>query len=330
MGEFQQNFKPTNSGNIAQTGVLLGLMALLSLIGSFFPLLGGIAMFVQPAILYLIAERSGYRITVFAVFGLMMLVVAILGVYQGIQVVLLDVLPGLGFVLFVRLGNSAGQVIFRSSICYFIGALVAIYLSFKFLNISLAPEALELKAIEMMNNPFWLRFYSQEALDAQKKGIPATIEVIYGLVLVGILMGTVIVAALTYKVTQYISLRFIKKELPKISVFSEWDFPRWTGMQIVIVLICNIFISKQNLILPLWLTNAFIFFQFSGIYLMLIQGFAVSKFLIEKHQMKPIFFYLLIVVSFALPIILTTIIFLGVADLFLNYRRLLRENKKTP
>ena len=330
MGEFQENRRFHTSHDVARTGVLLGLMIVLVLMGIFFPIIGGLALLIQPSILYLIAERSGLKTAVLSTAGVILLTVFLIGPFEALKVSFLDILPSLVFVILLSRYISVGWIIFGTTIGYFFGLAIVVYLGSQFMEVSLSPQDLMAQTVAMLDSSFWSSMMSPEQIKLTREQLPMVINLIYGIGAFMLLTASTFSAYITYRITQYIARRFTKKELAPFPNFVSWDFPLWMGFPAIIVYVCSIYIGLRGLILPSWLANVLIFFQYSSSYLMLFQGLAVAKFLLEKYQKKQIFFYLLILFSFIIPIIMTTLVFIGVADLFLNYRRLLRENKKTP
>lgn len=328
MEEFQDNHRLHSSHDVARTGVLLGLMIVLVLMGIFFPIIGGLALLIQPSILYLIAERSGLRTAVLSTVGVILLTIFLIGPFEALKASFLDILPSLVFVILMSRYISVGWVIFGTTIGYFLGLVIVVYLGSQFMGMSLSPQDLMAQTVAMLDSSLWSSMMSTEQIKLTREQLPMVINLIYGIGAFMLLAAGTFSAYITYRITQYIARRFTKKELAPFPPFSLWDFPLWMGFPAIIVYICSIYIGLRGLILPSWLANVLIFFQYSSGFLMLFQGLAVSKFLLEKYQKKPIYFYLLILFSFIIPIIMTTLVFIGVVDLFLNYRRLPRKNKK--
>ena len=106
MGEFQENRRFHSNHDVARTGVLLGLMMVLVLMGIFFPIIGGLALLIQPSILYLIAERSGLKTAVLSTAGVILLTVFLIGPFEALKASFLDILPSLVFVILFIVGTK--------------------------------------------------------------------------------------------------------------------------------------------------------------------------------------------------------------------------------
>ena len=164
--------------------------------------------------------------------------------------------------------------------------------------------------------------FSTEQLAELEALIPLMVQMAYGMMGVLFTLTSGLSAFVNYKITSYFSRRFLGEGLEPLPPFSRWDIPRWLGMPLGIVLICAFYVSYRNLILPFWLLNIGVFVFYVSGFLMLIQGLAVVKFLLERSQMSRLIFPFLVVALFFIPFISLTLVFVGLADLFLDYRRI--------
>lgn len=324
MVNFRESPNQGRTHRLVETGVLLGLTMVLILLSILFPIVGGFAMFVQPSILYLIITRSGLRWAIMVTIASIILAVILAGPIKAINVALMELLPALGFSLFLHYRLRIGWILFGTTLSYFSGLICWLVVSMLFFGISLSPEALEAQMHASIHTGFFAQISTPDKIREMQEMIPMMIRLVYGILAVGFLFLSAASAAVNYKITQYFSRRFAKIELPGFPPFSNWDFPKWMGMPVLIVAICNIYLQYRGLILPDWLSNVFFFFLYVSGLMMIFQGFAVLKSMLDRYQAPRMLFYLFVGMLFVFPAIGTITMFIGVADLFLNYRRLPR------
>lgn len=324
MVNFQESPNQGRTHRLVETGVLLGLTMVLILLSILFPIIGGFAMFVQPSILYLIITRSGLRWAIMVTIAAIMLALILAGPIKAISVALMELLPALGFTLFLHYKLRVGWILFGTTLSYFSGLICWLVISMVFFGVSLTPDALEAQMNASIHTGFFAQISTPDKIQEMQEMIPVMIRLIYGTLAVGFLFLSAASAVVNYKITQYFSRRFAKIVLPNFPPFSDWDFPKWMGMPVVIVFVCNIYLQYRGLVLPDWLSNVFFFFLYASGMMMILQGFAVLKHMLNRYQAPKLLFYLFIAMLFMIPAIGTITMFIGVADLFLNYRRLPR------
>lgn len=322
MKDVRNNRSRSGVHRLVETGTLLALLMVLILFSLYVPVFGSLGMFLEPSILYLIIRRSGIKWGVMATIGAIFLASVIVGPVGALNVALMELIPALSFTLFLTIALKPAWVLLATTVTYLTGMIAWVIVGVTFLGISLAPETIEAQLRATMGTGFMFSHFSAEQLAEMEKLIPMMVQLSYGMMGVLFTFASALSAFVNYKITDYFSRRFTGESLKPIPSFSCWDFPRWLGMPLAVVLICSFYVGYRNLVLPFWLMNIGIFIFYVSGFLMLIQGLAVAKFLLNRSRISRFIFPLLVAALFFIPFVSVTLVFVGLADLFLDYRRI--------
>lgn len=330
MEQFQQKMKSNGSSDIARAGVLLGLMVVLVIIALFVPIIGPLGLFVIPTIFYLILKKNGLKMSILSLMSLLVMIGILVGPIEMLTIGLMKIVPAFVMATLLHYRKSAAWAMLNSAIAYFVGIFLALVVSSYMLEFSLTPGVLEKNARDALENPYVMSFmievFGEASYLAGKQNLHLLVNYFYGFLLFGFVSSSIVLSFISYKVMSYLSYRFTKEHIPTFVPFPLWDFPKILGFMLITVLVCSGYLMFKGLIAPPWMSNVFIFMFLMSGYAMLIQGLAVVKYLLDYRGTPPYMFYVLLAATLSLSFVGTTVVFLGLADLFLNYRRLPRKS----
>ena len=325
MVNFQEP-RPNKTRPMVEAGILAALMLILVLLRAMVPVVGNLATLLFPCCLCVIALRSGVRFAVMTVFVTVMLGIVMVGPLMIGVIALLDLAPALVFMGMMVYRKPIGHIFFWPTLTQVVVQVCFMWILVGFFaDISFTPEAIAGQMQQLLENDYIRSTFSSEELEEVHRNIPLALPYIYGTAAAVMFLFFLAGTFVNYKLVSYFTRRFNQTEMPALPPYVLWDFPRWLGMPLVIVFICNAYVQYRGLVVPIWMVNLGMFFLFTSGFFMLFQGFAVMKFLLARHGVPRYVFYVLLVLSSFLSFIGTMAVFIGVIDIFLDYRRIRKK-----
>ena len=349
MRDFQGVPNPSPVHRLVETAVFSALVIILSLLSVLLPVAGDVlGLLVLPTIFYIIFRRSGSKWAILALI-ISTLLSAFVSGPLAIKSFLNQLFPAVIFSFFLIRNYGASWTIFGTTVAYSLGEILWKLIGIWFFKISVSPADLEMQMRSLLANmqlsaDFEMKIHSflakiqvsadleaqllaalrpsADALALAEAMIPMAIKIFYGITVAGIILVSAMSTFIGYKVTKYFVHRLIKVELPDLPSFSVWDFPKWLGVPLAILWVSAWYVGYRELIIPDWMLNIAVFVLYISGTAMLLQGLAVFKYMLRMYRAPQYVFYVLIGISPAIPFILMTAIIMGVADLFVDYRRI--------
>ncbi len=326
MDNFQKMSQRNRTSGMVESSILLAIMMVLIIAGVYLPIIGGFAMLAQPGVLFLIMARQGMRWGVLATVASFMLATILVGPLQALGLFLSSFLPGIIFAWLVYRKYSISWVMLGSTFAFWLGMVAGVALSVLVMGMDISPETIEAQMNGFIAvNPMYANMPPEQLAQA-KALIPLMAQMFLGILGVFLLFISMLMTYLNYWITAYLARRFAQIQLETFPPFYTWTFPKWLGTPFLIVMIAGYYAQFQQLIPPVWMINLGLGICLISGFFMLLQGFAVFRFLFEAYRVPRFIFLILIIATFLLPVISITAIFTGIADLFLDYRKLKKKS----
>lgn len=326
MDKFQKIPQRNRISGMVESSILLAIMMVLIIVGVYLPIIGGFAMLAQPGVLFLIMARQGMRWGVLATVASFMLATILVGPLEAMGLFFSSFLPGIVFAWLVYRKYSIAWVMLGSTLAFWLGMVGGVVLSIFVLGMDISPETIasQMNAFIAVN-PIYANL-SPEQLAQTKALVPLMAQMFLGILGIFLLFIAILMTYLNYRITTYLARRFAQIQLETFPPFYTWTFPKWLGTPFLIVMIAAYYVQFQKLVPPVWMMNIGLGIYLISGFFMLLQGFAVFRFLFEAYRIPRFLFFILIITTFLFPVVSITAIFTGIVDLFLDYRKLKKKS----
>ena len=316
---------PTKS--IVEGAFLSAITALLFLASLYIPLLGTLISFLCPLPIIILCLRHNLKVAILALFVSFFLITLVAGPFQGLIAVLGFGILGIALGVVIKKKMSLLEILLVGSLTSFISKILLMFIGLWLLGVN--PLLLSLEQIDQGINQS-LHFYQNigitpEQLEAYKNSLLQSLELIKIAFPAMLILGSVFDTIINYWVTGKIIKRFGYLLAP-LTPFHQWRVGHsffWSYMLGMILLIIN---TRFNIpaLQRIWVTIQLLF---SIIFL--ITGLAVISYLFDHYKIKKFFFWVTCVLIFIQPFLSLVVTWVGILDVWLDFRKLLFTEKKT-
>ncbi len=314
------NRKKTN--RLTDGALITGIMVIFSLIGTF--VLPIDIIYPLPAII--LAKRHDFKISLMAIISAIAITTMIIGVQAGLYYICLYAPISSVMAFLISKDKKPSFVISAGTITFILSFILIIFLMQLIMGVSFT---------EQMEGVFKETFGLQESIISKfgsiqgdtellKETYNTLIETIFNIIPAMIIISSLALSALNYLISYKFSRR-LKIDIKPLEDFSKFSLPDNFSIGMLIIIVCMLLLRNTNFV------NYDILY-INMVYLLsmvfFIQGLALVRFLFIKYKVSKGIKILVVISFFLIPIVFTIIIFMGVAEILFDFRKLRRRKIK--
>lgn len=316
---------PTKS--IVEGAFLSAITALLFLASLYIPLLGTLISFLCPLPIIILCLRHNVKVALLALFISFFLVTLMAGPFQGLIAVLGFGILGIALGIAIKKKFSVVEILLIGSITSFISKILLMFIGLWLVGVN--PLLLGVEQLDQSINQS-LSFYqnigiSPEQLETFKNSLLQSLELIKIAFPAMLVLASVFDSIINYWVAGKILKRF-GYLLHPFTPFHQWRVGHsffWSYMLGMFLLIIN---ARYNLpVLERVGVNIQILFSI----IFLITGLALVSYIFYYYKIKPFFFWVTCFLIFFQPFLSLAVTWIGILDVWFDFRKLLFPGKKT-
>lgn len=316
-----RNFK---TSSITESAMMAGIMVIIAYLSSFISIL----MFFYPTPAIILGKRNGLKYSVLSLIAADIIIFMLLGVQTGFGFLVLYTPLAIALTYGVCNDQDANKTILFGSAAYMISFVIFIFALDAIMGINFIERIGEMyeQSFEMTKNFFTSmpdnvrNEQMEQTISQMDELMPAVNFLIANIFPAVIVVSSVLTSYINYFVASKFARRFSIdiKEHEGISFFS---FPKNFMVAMAVLLLLSFLLAALNINVEIIQLNLF-FITFMA---MLVQGFAVLKFFIDKGNFgkvgKTIMLVLVVFLSFQFGIFYSI---LGLVDLTFDIRKIKR------
>ena len=313
--------------SIVEGAFLSAITALLFLASLYIPLLGTLISFLCPLPIIILCLRHNLKVATLALFISFFLITLVTGPFQGLIAVLGFGILGIVLGIVIKKKLSILEILLIGSFTSFISKILLMLIGLWLMDVN--PLLLSLEQLDQGINQS-LNFYqnigiSPEQMEAYKNSLMQSLELIKIAFPAMLILGSVFDTIINYWVTGKILKRFGYLLAP-LTPFHQWRVGHsffWSYMLGMFLLIIN---TRYNLpVLQRIGVNIQLLFSI----IFLITGLAVVSYLFQHYKIKMYFFWVSCFLIFVQPFLSLIVTWIGILDVWLDFRKLLFTENKT-
>ncbi len=313
--------------SIVEGAFLSAITALLFLASFYIPLLGTLISFLCPLPIIILCLRHNVKVALLALFISFFLVTLVAGPFQGLIAVLGFGILGITLGIVIKKKLSILEILLIGSFSSFIAKILLMLIGLWLIGIN--PLLLGLEQIDQGISQS-LNFYQNmginpEQLETYKNSLLQSLELIKIAFPAMLILGSVFDTIINYWVTEKI-LKRLGYSIEPFTPFHQWRVGHsffWSYLLGIFLLIIN---TKYNLpVLQRIGLNIQLLFSI----IFLITGLAMIAHLFQYYKIKPFFFWVTCGIVFIQPLLSLLVTWIGILDVWIDFRRLFFTEKRT-
>jgi uncharacterized protein YybS (DUF2232 family) len=310
--------------SLTEAAFFSALTALLCIVGSYIPFLGIIADIAVPVPIIILTMRVGLELGILSTLVAAALVGILVEPYQAIMVILGSGFIGIALGGALREKLSPGKVLFMGSIASLTSKILIILILAWFVKAPIlgTPETMGelLSSVEEMVRSRGFPEEDVEELLTGIKGMISFISLIFPAILA---MASVFDTYINFTLTRFVSKR-LGQEIPGLPPFTEWRVP-WQLTWVYVLSVLTVSAGQSFGIGFLYALGMNIYYI--TVYAFMIAGLAVVAYFLKAWQLPRFFNWLLIFLIFLIPKGVLLVHFLGLFDVWFNFRERFKTKK---
>ncbi len=313
--------------SIVEGAFLSAITALLFLASFYIPLLGTLISFLCPLPIIILCLRHNVKVALLALFISFFLVTLVAGPFQGVIAVLGFGILGITLGIVIKKKLSILEILLIGSFASFIAKILLMLIGLWLIGVN--PLLLGLEQIDQGISQS-LNFYQNmginpEQLETYKNSLLQSLELIKIAFPAMLILGSVFDTIINYWVTEKI-LKRLGYSMEPFTPFHQWRVGHsffWSYLLGIFLLIIN---TKYNLpVLQRIGVNIQLLFSI----IFLITGLAMIAHLFQYYKIKPFFFWVTCGIVFIQPLLSLLVTWIGILDVWIDFRRLFFTEKRT-
>lgn len=313
--------------SIVEGAFLSAITALLFLASFYIPLLGTLISFLCPLPIIILCLRHNVKVALLALFISFFLVTLVTGPFQGLIAVLGFGILGITLGIVIKKKLSILEILLIGSFSSFIAKMLLMLIGLWLIGVN--PLLLGLEQIDQGISQS-LNFYQNmginpEQLETYKNSLLQSLELIKIAFPAMLILGSVFDTIINYWVTEKI-LKRLGYSIEPFTPFHQWRVGHsffWSYLLGIFLLIIN---TKYNLpVLQRIGVNIQLLFSI----IFLITGLAMIAHLFQYYKIKPFFFWVTCGIVFIQPLLSLLVTWIGILDVWIDFRRLFFTEKRT-
>jgi len=310
--------------SMVEGALLAALTVLLSVLGIYLPVLGVFIGFTWPVPITILGLRHGLKWSVLATVVSGIILSMLVTPMQALTLVLGFGLLGIVLGEALKRDLSIGKIIWLGASASLLSKILLFFAATFLLGVNSFTENFTMlqKSMEQA-----LAIYKDMGMDkAQLEMMKESLSNIMDLMKI-IFPALLVIASIIDTFLNYILSQLILKRLgypaKKVPPFSEWRLPRWVVWGFITGII--FLIAGQHYKIE-GLTTIGLNLQYFSSMLFLIQGFSVVTFYLKKYKTNNFLISFILLVLFITPFFVGILVWVGLFDVWFDYRRLSRGN----
>ncbi|MDU5915342.1 MAG: YybS family protein [Negativicoccus succinicivorans] len=304
---------------LTEAGLLVGLTVVLSLVGTYVPILSAVALLLWPVPIAYLGVRYGMRwsllATVATLFILTLLTGPVTAAGIGLTFGAMALTLGEGF----RQKWSAGRILTVATIVFLLGFGIQFLLSFYVMGVNvfaMYEDAMRQSTEQAFRTLEGMGYNSIDLAEAKSQYLAQQAQIRQVAPFIVVSAG-LLLSYLDIIIARAI-LRRLQIDLPKFPPVAEWEMPRAALYLYVFALLLGWFGPQYFPQLPVEVAMNI---QVAAMYLIWLQGIAVVFWWARRHPRLAFMRWVIVVGSFIIPTFLGFLFLIGLIDMGINYRK---------
>lgn len=312
--------KEIKTKSLVEAALLSALVIIMSLLGMYLPVIGTIISLASPVPIVILGLRHGIKWSILSILVVGLLLTFLISPLQSLAVSL-----GFGF-LGITLGETVRRRLSLSLIMVW-GTLASLFsklLLFWAVMLFLGTNSLADNIVmfhKIMEQSIQLYSglgMSSEQIELLKKTMEEMIKLLKIIFPVLLLLVSALDTFFNYLICRYV-LQRLDYDVPAFLPFACWNIPK----SLTVVLLAGILLIMAGNHYDLALLGHIgLNMQYFSMLLFILQGFAVTVYFLKKWSVTKPLRVVILILLFITPLFTEIIVWLGLLDVFFDYRRL--------
>lgn len=312
--------KEIKTKSLVEAALLSALVIIMSLFGMYLPVIGTIISLASPVPIVILGLRHGIKWSVLSVLVVGLSLTLLISPLQSLAVSL-----GFGF-LGVALGEtvrrklSLSRIMVWGTLASLISKLLLLLAVMLFLGTNSLTDNMDMlhKMMEQSIQLYSGLGMSAGQIELLQKTMEEMLRLLKIIFPVLLLLVSVLDTFFNYFICRYV-LKRLDYALPAFLPFACWNIPKSLTVVLLAGLVLIVAGNHYNLAL---LANIGLNMQYFSMLLFLLQGFAVTVYFLKKWRVTKPLRVVILILLFITPLFTEIIVWLGLLDVFFDYRRL--------
>lgn len=318
MKEFYMNDRISGDNHaIVLAGMCTALVAVLSLLGFYMPLLSTVVFLLIPLPIAYLGMKEGVKWSIVVTTGVLVLDSTFFGVVSAAFVCAIFGLLGVTMGICYRFKVSAAKTLIAGAVVVLL-ALVAEGIATLYLlglpSLIFGSEGLSQIRDSMLET--LPSFYSGEALDQAKEKVEFLMDAMEKSVPYTLVAVSFFYSWASMALGSHVFKKMGITDIPHLPPFERWEFPRATLALYLLVLAAQYFFKDQEQV-------SYVAYNLGTLCVSIfwLQGLSVLWWMPHRYPfMKPLRLFIMILSAF-IGVIQMFVVFLGIADMAASYRK---------
>lgn len=316
--------KTYNTRALVESGIMAAILVVTMLISAYIPFISILAYLVLPTPVALVYVRNGIKYALASLICGSLIGLFIMGPLNAIQLIILEFFCGLTLGYCITNNKKASKTIIYSSIAFATIMIIGLFLLtlfvypngfIGFIN-SIVSSFNE--SVNITKNMYMSMGISKEQIE---KAFPSTLlldkDQILWILPGGLIISSLILAVLNYKITSSIFLR-LKVKVDKLKGITSFYIPTLIGAAMIILVCIGLIFKSKNMIVGNYIFNS----TMAVLEILLIINGIAALIYFLRHKLNFSKTFTIISIIFLFLIYNHIYIIIGVAELIVDSRKL--------
>lgn len=310
-------FETGQTNAVVMAGMCTALAVVLSMIGLYIPVFSGIVFLLIPLPIAYLGMKQGVKWSVVVTGGILILDSVFFGIVSAAFLCAIFGVLGVVMGFCYRYKLSAAKTLLLGAVTVLIAligeGLAALYI-LGMPSMLLGGEAMD--SMKGAMTEMLPSFYSGDQLTQAESQVDAMVEAMKKSVPFTLCAAALFYSWASMTLGQVIFRRMGITDIPKLPGLERWEFPRALIFVYVAVLLVQHFLAD-------WETAEYIAYNVGSfcIFAFWLQGVATVWWMPRKYPVMRAFRVVIVVLSLFIGLFQMAVVFLGMADMGLNYRK---------
>lgn len=309
------NFKAGDTNAVVLAGMCTALAVVLSMVGFYVPVISILGLLALPLPIAYLGIREGVKWAVIATSGVMILNSAFFGITMAFYLTVMFGVTGIAMAYGHRKQFSAAKTFAMIVVVMFISLALNALFSVLLMGISWSElNGNMLNQMKDMSKEMATMMYSGDQLDQVTKQTDEMYSIMMKLLPTAIVVSPMVLAWGCMAMEKKVLGRLGVKDIPSFPPLERWHFPRIFLVLFLLAVGVQYFPLDETY--KDWAYNV----GALGYFVLWMQGIATLWWLPHRYPVLQRFRLIILIISIWIPILQLFTVYLGVADMALNYR----------
>jgi len=311
--------------SMVEGALLASLTVLLSVMGIYLPIIGAFISFTWPVPIIILGLRHGLKWSLLATAVSGLILALLVTPMQALALVLGFGLLGIVLGEAIRRDLSVGKIIGIGAVASLFSKVLLFGVGSLILGVNSFTENFTMiqKSMDQVLTMYTQMGMDKNQLATMRESLHNVVELMKIIFPALLVVASILDTFLNYLISQLI-LKRLGYPAKKVPPFAEWRLPMWVAGGFVIGII--FLIVGQHYKIE-GLTTIGLNLQYFSSMLFLIQGFSVASYYLRKFKVVGLVKWLIFIMLFITPFLVGILVWVGLLDIFFNYRRLQKVSK---